>query len=127
MRNRQVPRAEWFPFFRDFSRRHEGWLSTVRVIDPRLGSQVQARNLPLEGIVSDVEARGPISILLGRGVGTNVEHPVEQPQEVWVELTEEGAEAALEIVDAGGRKTILEFRVAALPETVDGLAGDPGA
>lgn len=125
MRNRQIPRAEWVPFFESFGRRHEGWLSTVRVVDPSIGAQVEARDLPLEGIVVDPLASGLISILLGRGSGANLEHPIEDPRQVWVEMTESGAEAALEIESAGGRKTILEFRVAALPETVDGL--EPGA
>ena len=40
-------------------------------------------------------------------------------------MTEQGAEAALEIVSVGGARTILEFRGAMLPEMVDGLAGEP--
>jgi Family of unknown function (DUF5335) len=127
MRNRQVPRAEWLRFFEGFTRRHQGWLATVRVIDVRLGAQVEAKDLPLEGIVVDPEGRGPISILLGSGRDANVEHPVERPEQVWVEMTEEGAEAALEIESAGGTKTILEFRAAVLPEMVDGLASEPAS
>jgi hypothetical protein len=127
MKNRQVPHAEWPPFFEAFTRRHQGWLATVRVFDPKIGAQVEARDLPLEGIVVDAASKGPISILLGTGVNTNVEHPVELPEQVWVEMTEQGAEAALEIESAGGTKTILEFREAALPETVDGLASEPAA
>jgi hypothetical protein len=124
MRNRQVPRAEWFKFFESFSRRHEGWLSTVRVLDPRFGAQIEVENLPLSGIVADPEGRGPVSFWLGRGSGPNLEHAVENPEQVWVELTESGAEAALEIASADGLRTILEFRSALLPEMVDGLAGD---
>jgi len=122
MQNRQVPHAEWLRFFEGFTRRHRGWLATVRVIDPRLGAQIEARDLPLEGIVVDPQARGPISFLLGGEHGANVEHPVDRPEQVWVEVTEEGAEAALEVVSGGGRRTILEFRGAVLPEAVDGLA-----
>jgi hypothetical protein len=125
MRNRQVPHAEWPRFFEDFSRRHFGWLTTVRVIDERLGAQVEAKDLPLEGIVVDPQARGAISILLGRGSRTNVEHPVSRPEQVWVEVTNEGAEAALEILSTGGGRTILEFRGVVAPEMVDGLAGEP--
>lgn len=125
MRNRQIPHAEWVRFFDGFTRRHQGWLATLRVTGPRLGAQVEAKDLPLEGIVVDAEARGPISILLGSGPKANVEHPVERPEQVWVELTEDGAEAALEILSSGDTRTILEFRAAALPEMVDGLAGEP--
>lgn len=125
MRNRQVPHAEWLRFFEAFTRRHQGWLATVRVIDPRLGAQVEAKDLPLEGIVIDPEGRGPISILLGKASSANVEHPVVRPEQVWVEVTEEGAEAALQILSADGTKTILEFRAAVLPEMVDGVASEP--
>jgi Family of unknown function (DUF5335) len=127
MRNRQVPRAEWVPFFDGFTRRHQGWLATVRVVDGRLGAQVEAKDLPLEGIVVDPGAKGSISILLGSGPKANIEHAVERPEQVWVEMTPEGAEAALEILSGGGRKTILEFRAAVLPEMVDGLAGEPNS
>jgi len=120
MRNRQIPRAEWYKFFQEFSRRHEDWLATVRVMNQRIGAQVEARQLPLEGIVADPEATS-ISIHLGRSPEKHVEHPVEKPVQVWLELEEDGAERALEIESATGTKTILEFRSALTPEMVDGL------
>ncbi len=121
MRNRQIPRAEWFTFFDGFTRRHEDWLATLRVLDSRIGAQVEARELPLQGIVADRTGAGPISILLGQRPDKNVEHTIEDPIRVWVEEEEDGAEAALDIESANGTKTILQFRSAVLPETVDGL------
>lgn len=121
MRNRQIPRAEWFHFFREFSARHEDWLVTVRVVSPRFGSQVEVRELPLEGIVAGADARGPISIHVGRTPAQHVEHEVTDPVQVWVELAESGAEEAVEIESKDGTKTIVEFRVAPPPEAVDGL------
>lgn len=120
MKNRQIPHAEWYEFFQEFSRRHEDWLVTVRVMNQRIGSQVEVRELPLEGIVADPEATS-ISIHLGRSPEKHVEHPVEKPLQVWLELEEDGAERALEIVSATGTKTILEFRVSQPAEMVDGL------
>jgi hypothetical protein len=116
MRNRQVPRAEWVGFFEGFSRRHGGWLSTIRVLDPRLGAQTEVRDVPFNGILVDPEGRGPVSIWLSRGRDPNLEHPVENPRQVWVEMTDAGAEAALEIESSDGRRTILEFR-GVFPET----------
>jgi hypothetical protein len=121
MRNRLVPHAEWRSFFRGFSDRHEDWLVTVRVLSPALGSQIAARDLPLEGIVSGPAVGGPIAIHLGRVPEKHVEHVVQEPKRVWVELSEEGAEAALEIESNDGAKTILQFRSAALPQEVDGI------
>ena len=121
MRNRLVPHAEWHSFFRGFSRRHEDWLATMRVLSPRFGSQIEARDLPLEGIVAGSAVRDPISIHLGRVPERHIEHVVEEPRQVWVELSEDGAEAALEIESDDGTKTILQFRSAPLPQEVDGI------
>ena len=109
MQNRLVPRAEWYRFFADFSRRHEGALATVRVLHASLGSQIEARDLPLEGIVSGADARGPISILLGRSADPNLEHEIADPRQVWVEQTEEGGEEALAIISEDGTRTIVEL------------------
>ena len=121
MRNRLVPHAEWQSFFRGFSERHEDWLVTVRVLSPGFGSQVEARDLPLEGIVAGSNVRSPISIHLGRVPERHVEHVVEEPKQVWVELSEDGAEEALDIESHDGTKTILQFRSAPLPQEVDGI------
>ena len=110
MQSRFIQREEWGRCFEDFSRRHEGQLATVWVLDPRFGAQVEARGLPFEGISADAQGRGPIVLELGRAVGGNLEHPVDEPSQVWLEVNDEGAEAALEIQSEGGRKTILEFR-----------------
>jgi Family of unknown function (DUF5335) len=121
MRNRLVPHAEWRSFFRGFSERHEDCLVTVRVLSPALGSQIAARDLPLEGIVSGPAVGSPIAISLGRAPERHVEHVVEEPKRVWVELSEEGAEAALEIESNDGAKTILQFRSAPPPLEVNGI------
>ena len=110
MHNRLVPRTEWFRFFTDFTRRHEGDLATVRVLHPRLGSQVEARNLPFEGFVSSPRANGPISVHLGDSTEHHVEHEIEDPRQIWVEVSEEGGEEALAIISENGMRTIVELQ-----------------
>ncbi len=110
MRNRLIPRSEWFRFFEEFGRRHDGWLVTVRVLHATFGSQVEARDLPLEGIVSRADGSGPIAIHLGTAATSNVEHEIESPGQVWVEMSEDGAEEALGVVAEDGTKTIVELR-----------------
>jgi hypothetical protein len=121
MPNRRIGRSEWGDFFREFSLRHDGWLATVRVLHPEMGSKVEARDLPLEGIVAPADRRGAISIHLGSTAERNLEHEIPSPEEVWVDVSQRGAEEALEIASADGTRTILEFRVAALPDEVDGI------
>jgi hypothetical protein len=120
-----VKASDWTPFFDAFSRRHQGWLVKLMVLDPKLGAQTEAVELPLQGVVADERSRG-ITIQLGNGPN-DVEHSVRNPKRVWVELGGDGSEAALEIEAEDGTKAILEFRCAVLPETVDGLATEPPA
>jgi hypothetical protein len=109
MRTRLVPRAEWFNFFGAFTRQHARWVTTLWLLGPRVGAQVEARDLPLEGIVADPLATS-ISIHLGGMPGKNIEHPVATPISVWLEMTDEGTDAALGINSADGTTTLLEFR-----------------
>ncbi len=121
MPNRLIPRAEWFGFLRSFSRRHKDQPATVRVMSPGLGSQVEARDLPLEGIVSGRRSTGPISISLGGSPTRHVEHDVPDPIQAWVKLSEDGTEEALDIESQDGTRTIIQFRSPEPPRPVDGL------
>ena len=115
MYERQIPRAEWSKFFQGFSQRHEDSPVTVRVLSYRLGSQVEAWDLPLEGVVASPEGDDPISIHVGGTPQRHLEHEVQNPKLVWVELADDGAEEALDIESEDGTKTLVLFR----PETVD--------
>ena len=122
MKTTEVPAREWTTFFDSFSRSHQGWLVRLSVLDFKLGAQVEAIELPLQGIVADSRGRG-IAIQLGVRPD-DLEHAVRHPRRVWVESAGERDEAvgALEIESEDGTRAILEFRCAALPESVDGLA-----
>ena len=121
MRNRLVPRTEWFRFFEEFSRRYDGWLATVRVL---------ASQLRLASGGARPASRG--DRVVGRRLGSdfppsrglddkNVEHEIPSPRQVWVEMSEARVEEAVGVLSEDGTKTILEFRSPALPETVDGI------
>jgi hypothetical protein len=95
----------------------------LTVLDPRLGAQVVALELPLQGVVADTRG-GNITIQLGE-LPDDVGHAVRNARRVWVELGDDDAEAAVEIESADGTKAILELRSAVSPEMVDGLAQTP--
>lgn len=108
MKNRNVPQAEWYRFFQDFSRRHRDALVDMTVVGPKLGAQHEVRSLPLTGIVADRFGR-TLSILLGSADGANLDHPVDQPLRVWIEEDEAGGELAVAIESENGDRTILEL------------------
>jgi hypothetical protein len=108
MMNRNVPRAEWYRFFDDFTRRHREALVNVTVVGEKLGAQHEARELPLNGIVADRFGKA-LSIALGGANGPNIDHPIDRPVRVWVEMDESGEEIAIEIESENGTQTILEL------------------
>ncbi len=105
--NHQVPRAEWHRFFDGFNRRHRGAMASVSVLSPSYGAQKEVSALALEGIVAD-PLGGSLTIVLGSSSGF-VEHPIEEPRSVWVELDGSGSERAVEIESSSESRTILEF------------------
>jgi hypothetical protein len=119
---REIERKEWPDFFDAFSRRHEGWLVTLEVLDEELGAQIEVENKALKGIV--VERKGDpkvIDIFVWNQPDEDSCHIIDRPTRVWVEETGEGADAAIEIESEDHATTLLTLRTPALPETVDGV------
>ncbi len=107
MSDRQVPRSEWPDFFRQFSERHQDRPVTVRVFGERLGNQVEARELPLEGIVVGRVPGSALAIHVGSRPNQNVEHRVGEPVRVWVEADDNGDDMAVEIESKDGTMTLV--------------------
>jgi len=118
----EIPPVEWGTFFQSFNLVHGGWLCTLEVVSPAIGAQTRARNQPFVGISADRDpGRASICVTLGQPKDNQVSHSIDAPEHVWVKRTAEGADEALEI-EAGEMKTLITFRVAAMPDTVDGIA-----
>ena len=122
MPTKEIQRNEWVSFFDSFSSRHQGWLVTVQIMDPEIGDQTEARDLPLEGITAELNERGPdqIEIIIGNQADRHVTNTVVDPRQLWLKSNDEGADEVLEI--KGENETVLiRFRSAMLPELVDAL------
>ncbi len=126
MPTQEIPRKEWNNFFDTFSRQHEGWLATLEVFGPEIGAQEEAHQLPLEGVTvaSETDEAESIAISLGKTPEDHVSHTIVKPIHVWLEQTNEGANAALEIESEDESKTLLRFRSPVPPEFVDGIVLD---
>jgi hypothetical protein len=109
MKTEEIVPAAWFDRLSRLSKERDGALSTLRILSKGFGAQVEARNLPLEGIVSPRSGAGPIVITLGRGVDTHIEHNVSDGVRVWAQFDDDGREVAIEIESRDGTKTILEL------------------
>jgi hypothetical protein len=123
MQTVELPPSSWSRAFAEFSALHEGWLVSVDVLAPALGAQHEFHDLPLVGVVSEPRDRGNlITIAAGAMDGQQITHAVHSPLRVWLEKTNDGADAAMQIESADGIKTILRLKTPARPETVDGVA-----
>jgi hypothetical protein len=122
MPNREIPRSEWVAFFDGFSNKHRGWLVTLEIMNPDIGDQTEVRNLPFEGITAELnEQRGDrIEIAAGSKPESHVRDTIVAPRSVWLKLSEEGADEALEI-NGENVTALIRFRSAISPEFVDGI------
>jgi hypothetical protein len=122
MSTQDISRDEWAAFFDSFSLRHQGWLVTVEVFSSDIGAQVEARELPLQGITAELKREGEdaISIIVGESPEQHVTHTIIAPARVILKRTEEGADEAIEI-ESAGRTTLVRFRSAVPTEMVDGI------
>jgi len=126
MQTQEIPRQEWNSFFDSFSRQHEGWLASLEVFGPEVGAQEEAHELPLESvsIASQTDKSESIAINMGKTPEAHINHTITKPEHVWLEKTDDGADAALEIESADEAKTLLRFRSPMPPEFVDGVVAD---
>ena len=118
MNTREIPRTEWAAFFDSFSRRHEGWRATLDFLGPDIGEQIEERELIFESVTAELSDTGDkIEILIGFGPDDHVTHTINDPERVSLEQTEEGADVALAIKEAGGETTLLRFPLSMLSAT----------
>lgn len=119
MRTVKIPREAWAQTLKEFTAIHEGWLVSLDILGPEIGAQLEINNLPLRAVSADLGDDIVISAV--PSVGEHITHTIHAATHVHIERREDGADVALQIESADGTKTILRFRAAALPETVDGV------
>ena len=122
MSTREIPRQEWREFFDSFSQQHQGWLVTIEMLGPDLGDLVEARQLPLEGIIVESFGEGEtkIEIIAGEKPDSHISHTVTSPKRIWLKQTDEGADEALEI-ESEESAVLLRFRSAVRQKVVDAI------
>lgn len=122
LRTVQVPRDEWTPVLKAFSAVHEGWPVSLDILSAPIGAQPEITELPLLGVSVEPGDDGAITIAAARSAVDHITHVVQAPTRVWIQRTEAGTSAALEIESADGTKTILRFKAVVPPEVVGQMA-----
>jgi hypothetical protein len=116
----EIPVTEWRPFLESFSLQHEGWLASLSVACESKAS-IEVSNCRLRRIAIHCGAekcRVNISLLADNKPQT---HSVADPLHLTFKRDTAGAHQGLDVSSADGSVTILRFRAAARPETLDGV------
>ena len=121
MQTIEIPRCDWSGALDEFSKIHDGWLVSLEIEDKTLGTEQEFRLIPLLGITAEPSDGGTISIAVAEPTGVHLTHLIHSPTHVVLDKTDAGASAALKIESADGKRAVLRFRSAVLPETVDGI------
>ena len=120
MQTVEIPHEAWVRWLNEFTNIHEGWLVSLDILSAELGAQPEIDNLPLLGVSADrIDHDGTIAVSVARSASQHFTHIIEAVARISVERTDDGADVALQIESTDGTRTILRFRAAALPETVD--------
>lgn len=113
MRERMIPDSEREPFFASFSRLHRGAIAQLNVAARDVLSAE-----PFRGISCDDGS--DVVVHIGDGAQQfHLGHRVSHVDEVTLEQTDEGADAAVRMTSHDGTRTVVRFRSPILPELLD--------
>jgi hypothetical protein len=110
----EIKRENWTEYFKGFSKRNQARSTKLEVFG-EIGAQLEERHLPLAGVSAEDSGKDAprIEIMLG-GDGDDprhLTHTITRVNRVMRKLGADGCDEAIEIEDAGGAKTVLQFEV----------------
>jgi hypothetical protein len=105
----EIPRAQWAEFVNEFSQYNWGRLTRLEIFG-ELGAQEEERRLPLNGVTLDLNGHDAprLAIMLGENT-EHLTHTITQVTRLFPKRAVTGKDEALEIEDANGEKTLLQF------------------
>ncbi len=110
MQSIEIPATDWTRSLDAFSKHHDGWLVSLEIFSPASGLLREFRRMPLVGVTAESAGGRAISIAVAEATGGHLSHIVLAPKQVFLEKTDTGADAALEIVGGDGGRSILRLR-----------------
>jgi hypothetical protein len=116
----EIARSNWTFFFNGFSRLHGGWRVTIEEVSDGPGARTVASDMAFEGIA---DLGSTITIMVAESPARHLAHTVHAPEQVLLDQSpvSMGFGEVLEIVGAGGTRTLLRFHAPSLPEPPDGV------
>jgi len=105
-----IPKEEWSDFLKDFSRMHEGWLTTLETNDLVTREIVESHETPLQSIELDLEdEKNPRINVIVRLDNKELKHILFLPSHMTLETSEGGWRESLDI-ETVNTKTRIRLR-----------------
>jgi hypothetical protein len=113
----EIPRNAWVRSLNEFTSAHEGWLVSLDVLGAELGAQPEIDKMPLLGISADrADDDGTVAVSVARSASAHYTRIIEGVTRIYIQRTDDAAEAALQIESADGTKTIVRVRAPVLSQ-----------
>lgn len=112
MRTVEIARADWTQALNKFSATHDGGLVSLEILSSAIGAQPEITQLPLLGVSFEADDDGTIIIAAARTSADHITHAIQAPRRIWIERTDAGADAAVQVESADGTKAILRLKTA---------------
>ncbi|MCG6970046.1 MAG: DUF5335 family protein [Gammaproteobacteria bacterium] len=127
MNTRKISIDEWGKFCNAFSREHHGWLVSVAITDitsdtasKPISMKILADNLPLQEVrEAQTKTEAEIMITVGEGID-ETSFLVENVAALY-ENSDANKDVGMRIDSSNRTSTVVQFRVAAKPDDLDGL------
>lgn len=107
--NKSVPQEQWGEFFDQFSDGNRGRHISIKSIDSEFGNGELIREAPLMAIIYDRPSKGDNLVIEVGQDEVIYAHTVDSPTEVLTGQDSDGVMLAVQISDAAGTKTLIEF------------------
>jgi hypothetical protein len=123
MQTVEIPRGAWVRRLNEFTDAHDRCPISLEILGADLGAQPEIDNVPLLGVSADrTDHDGTIAVSVARSASEHLTHIIRAVTRIYVERTDDGADAALQIESADGTRTILRVRPDARSAPVAGVA-----
>jgi Family of unknown function (DUF5335) len=106
----EIGKTEWKDYFDRISKTFLDWETYVQVISDDTGSQMLSEGLPFNGATYDTgHGRDIMALSIGAGTQNHQTHNIKDPNKVAFEPSGHGPGGTLDIEDASGTKTLINF------------------
>ena len=112
MTKRAIPKDDWAAFLEGFTLAYAGDPVVLGVQDMEGELRQEAHDLPLAGITIETRPRpgSGIEIMVGGCTQVHLTHCINDPAQLYTEVSVDGRERSLAVESPSGCKTVLSFR-----------------